>query len=52
LNPYQQDKYNYGRFTLEDLEAWIEDKGPIVKSAAQLEEEKKERAKYNRWGAT
>jgi hypothetical protein len=51
LNPYQQDKYNYGRFTLEDLEAWIEDKGPIVKSAARLEEERKERAKYDRWGS-
>lgn len=32
LNPGEQDKYNYGRFTLEDLEAWIDGKGPIVKS--------------------
>lgn len=32
LNPHNQPKYNYGWFTVEELEQWIEDKGPIVKT--------------------
>lgn len=31
LNPFDQKKYNYGWFTLEELEAWANDQGPIVK---------------------
>jgi len=30
LNPYEQQKYNYGWYTVEDLKLWAEDKGPIV----------------------
>lgn len=30
LNPCEQDKYAFGCFTLADLEAWVDDKGPIV----------------------
>jgi hypothetical protein len=30
LNPMEQNKYNYGWFTLEDLRQWAEDKGPIM----------------------
>jgi hypothetical protein len=32
LNPQQQDKINYGWFTVEQLEEWIEGKGPIPKA--------------------
>ena len=31
LNPKQQDKYNSGWFTVEDLLQWIKGTGPIVK---------------------
>jgi hypothetical protein len=31
LNPVQQDVYNSGHFTVEDLEKWILEKGPIMK---------------------
>lgn len=31
LNPEQQHNNNYGIFTVEELEQWIEGKGPIVK---------------------
>jgi hypothetical protein len=31
LNPMGQDKNNYGWFTVEELEAWLEGKGPIPK---------------------
>jgi hypothetical protein len=31
LNPRKQDKVNYGWFTVEQLEQWIEGKGPIPK---------------------
>ncbi len=34
LNPAQQDKNNYGWFTVEELEQWLEGKGPIPKSAS------------------
>lgn len=34
LNPCEQDKYNAMWATLKDLENWIQDKGPIVKSPA------------------
>lgn len=31
LNPQEQNKYNYGWFTLEHLNQWAENTGPIVK---------------------
>jgi YHS domain-containing protein len=31
LNPYEQDTNNFGWFTVEDLELWIEGKGPVPK---------------------
>lgn len=31
LNPMEQDRNNFGAFTVEDLDAWIEGKGPIPK---------------------
>lgn len=31
LNPVEQNKYNFGWFNLEDLEAWAQGKGPIIK---------------------
>lgn len=31
LNPVEQRKHHYGWFTLADLEAWINDEGPIIK---------------------
>ena len=31
LNPEKQNIYNYGWFTLQDLEDWAEDKGKIIK---------------------
>lgn len=33
LNPHEQNKYNYGWFTVEELKEWGEDKGPVCKSA-------------------
>jgi hypothetical protein len=32
LNPAQQDRYNFGWFTVEELEAWLKNTGPVVKS--------------------
>lgn len=34
LNPREQDRNNFGWFTVEDLDAWIAGKGPIPKRAA------------------
>lgn len=31
LNPREQDKYNYGWYSVNELEMWIEGKGPIPK---------------------
>lgn len=31
LNPVQQDKYEWGIYTVEELEQWVEDKGPVMK---------------------
>lgn len=31
LNPHQQDKYNSGWFTVDELKLWAEDKGPVIK---------------------
>lgn len=31
LNPYDQQNVNYGWFTIEELEQWVENKGPIPK---------------------
>ena len=33
LNPMEQDKYNYGWYTLEELEAWAKGEGPILKES-------------------
>lgn len=35
LNPREQKEYNAGWFTVEDLEAWMEGKGPIVKEGVR-----------------
>ena len=34
LNPMQQDKYEHGWYTVEQLLDWIEDKGPVIKANA------------------
>jgi hypothetical protein len=34
LNPWHQDDNNSGLFTLANLEAWAENKGPICKSSS------------------
>lgn len=31
LNPYNQSKYNHGWFTVEELEQWINEEGPIIR---------------------
>lgn len=31
INPYDQQKYNHGWYTMEDLEAWMRGEGPIIK---------------------
>lgn len=31
LNPMEQNRYNSGNYTVEELELWLEDKGPIPK---------------------
>jgi len=36
LNPQQQDRTNYGMFTVEDLRLWAQDKGPIPMTAEQV----------------
>ena len=33
LNPYDQNVYNAGSFTTEELRQWAEDKGPVIKKA-------------------
>jgi hypothetical protein len=38
LNPYDQDRNNFGWYRLEDLQDWAEGKGKIPMSKAQLEE--------------
>ena len=35
LNPREQQAYNYGWFTVEELQQWCQDKGPIMKSTKQ-----------------
>ena len=35
LNPYDQQRYSAGAFTVEELRLWAEDKGPVVKTAKQ-----------------
>ncbi len=35
LNPQEQQKNHYGWYTVEELELWIEGKGPIVERAAE-----------------
>lgn len=32
LNPMNQKKYNHGWFTIEELQQWAKDNGPIVKN--------------------
>jgi hypothetical protein len=43
LNPYHQQEVNYGWYTVEELEQWLEGKGPIPMTAKQKQ---KEKAKY------
>lgn len=38
LNPYDQNRINFGWFTVEDLEQWVEDKGPIPMTQEQMSE--------------
>lgn len=33
LNPMEQDKYNYGWFTINDLKDWAQNKGKIIMTA-------------------
>lgn len=35
LNPFAQERYNHGWFTVEDLEQWIAGTGPVLKVAAE-----------------
>lgn len=35
LNPMNQKDNEYGWFTVEELEQWLEDKGPVIKNAKQ-----------------
>ena len=35
LNPAQQKKFNYGWFTVEELDQWLEGKGPVIKDAPE-----------------
>lgn len=46
LNPYDQDKINCGWFTVEELELWVKNEGPVPKSKEQLEKQAADRAKY------
>jgi hypothetical protein len=32
LNPFQQDRYEWGIYTVEELEQWLEGKGPVIKN--------------------
>lgn len=34
LNPARQKEFNHGWFTVEELEQWLEGKGPVIKQAA------------------
>lgn len=34
LNPARQKDFNYGWFTVEELEMWLKGKGPVIKQAA------------------
>jgi hypothetical protein len=36
LNPYEQDKYNHGWFTVEQLREWGDNKGPVMMTADQM----------------
>jgi hypothetical protein len=38
LNPYHQDRDNFGWYNLKDLQDWAEDKGRVPMSAAQQAE--------------
>ncbi|MBX9839605.1 MAG: hypothetical protein K2X69_14970 [Silvanigrellaceae bacterium] len=31
LNPYKQDKHNFGWYTVEELKEWTKGKGPVIK---------------------
>jgi len=33
LNPMEQSRYSMGLYTVEELEQWIEDKGPVLKNS-------------------
>lgn len=34
LNPMHQDRYNSGWFTVEELDEWLEGRGPVMKHAS------------------
>lgn len=36
LNPYNQSAYNFGWFTVEELEQWCNDEGPIMKNLTNI----------------
>jgi hypothetical protein len=43
LNPMGQSKYNFGWFTVEELDAWLEEKGPIIKEETRQAEKLKDK---------
>jgi len=38
LNPMEQNIHNSGWFTVEDLQLWAEDKGPVIKTKKRIKE--------------
>lgn len=48
LNPRDQQKYNSGWFTVEELDAWILGKGPVIKTDEQKAKEQAERESFNK----
>lgn len=43
LNPCEQDRHNFGWFSVEDLKLWAEGKGPVMMTEAEKAENKKNR---------
>ena len=38
LNPYDQQKYNHGWYSVEELKDWINEKGPIIKTLETIKD--------------
>jgi len=38
LNPYDQQKYNHGWYSVEELKDWINEKGPIIKTLEAIKD--------------